>query len=133
MPRSVSASGSTASAPTGSGAPDATRTTWPGASRSGSAAPAWTSCATGRCSGTAPPARSVSADAHGVAVAGGEGAGRQVDVGDDVGGEDAADRVVQRDVERRDRTDPRQDGRELVLDGLHPVESREVGARPAAR
>ena len=54
-----------------------------------------------------------------VPVAGRDREARQVVRRDDVGREDAADGVAQHDVERCDRPDGGQHGREVILDRSH--------------
>ena len=56
LPRSVSIHGTTASAPSGSGAPESTSMAVPGTSRVGRMSPARTASLTSKVTGVAPPA-----------------------------------------------------------------------------
>ncbi len=111
MPPSVHSSGTTASAPAGTGAPVMIRTR--SARADTRVAPAWTGgdVADDRQVHRVSLATAVGdvGDPHGVAVHRGVVEGRQVDVGRHVLGEDAAVGVEQLQVERRERLDAVED------------------------
>ena len=118
-PPSVSSTGTTASAPSGIGAPVMIRMTCPRRSTCRVVSPAATSPSTGRTTGRSglAPASSAARTAYpSIAELSKPG---QVDRGDDVLGEHEAQRRPDRDGHRRQRRDEREDGRAVLLDRAH--------------